>query len=1161
MRFILFFIFLFSLQLSAQPNYVYPIRENHRWGYITGSGKVVVEPKYDAVADRYLPWSGTALAEKNSGFRLVEAEGKLGLIDTHLRKVLAPAWRHIRPLNDSLFAVAADSLFTIVNRAGEQVLQRHFDDVVLLSPHFFKVKKGEHWGVCRGDGREILPVDFFEIGWFDVGEGYFKIKNRQGGHWWLVNHRFEEMLPERFTEIMACNDDFFAGIAPESSYWEAWDAGGRKIFDPVWTAIFPLNKHLTGLLGKDGRLTVFLQSRQDTLSLPENVEQVTALDEHFVRFHLRFTTGLLDSLANTVVPPVYSEIERYSDTLLLVRRTLWGLLSLRNELVLPCNYDSIGRFEGGIAMVKKDQLLGLIDSGFQEVIPCYFDRLSRQDSIIKAWDDGKLTLFKLQPDGQIGIVAEAENVRTLRIGFGDQKIYTEAQPVTSTRTVLGLADDILSPFTFIENTPWQWRRDSQLKLYALFSTEGGFRPVSAPVYRGVFHMGSIASSIVFAAERPVIQCPALLPVLPVDTLCRMALFHHPAGKFISGFEHLGLRGEDFDQGFPLAAFIDENGRMGLMDSQGRELKKDGQPFRAVWIGEFHEGKARFCQRGRLAVADEPGEAHGVMKVFPFVKKFGITSPQELPQRSNKIIVVDSLDGLPPQWGYLDTLGRVVIEPQYEFANDFNDGLAINYRGGYSGVIDDHGRTVLDFKYRTVSRFFGRWRVGVQGGEVLFFDKKGRQQVTSSYRRQGEFSEGLCRVQCDSLWGFVDETGQLAMPCRFDEARDFSEGRAAVRQGSRWFFILKDGSPAPVDYDHVTALGSFHEARCWFKSEGLYGYLDRSGKIAIEPKFTMAFDFQRGVARAVQRRKTGLVDTLGRWILVPDRFERIAGFNELGVAVAWEKFNQKSCLLRADGKVLTPLKYTDIDDFYEGFAVVSDGKNAGLIDRQGREVLPLEFERVGRVSGGLVHVRGRFASAWQFYDTLGQLAFPGKFDIVKPFSWGLAEVQVSHFDPGSKMVINTKGERFAFGDTGVFQFYGEGIFGMWTPEGEMAGRRKLEFYYANLRGENIFNRFFEKIEPFSAGVAMVRNTYRWGVLNRNGLFVIPAKYPFLNRLPDDTFSVRQNMLFGIIDDSGNEIIPPLYDRIELMDGDRYLLENGEKTGYTRLDGTWISELKN
>ena len=1164
MRFTILLL-LFTFHLTAQSNYVYPVRENHRWGYVTGSGKTVVEAKYDAVSDRNLRWHGIAGEGGNSAFRLVEADGKLGLLDSRMQEILAPAWRSIRPLSDSLFAVAEDSLFTIVNRQGERVLSQVFEDVTLFSPQYFKVKKGSSWGVYRGDGVEILPIEFYEIGWFGLGAGFFKIKKTEGGLWGLVNHCNEEILPQKFTAVLACNEQFFAVIASKEIYWEAWDARGERFLEPEWAEVIPLNRQLTGLRGKDGLLKIFLQNRRDTLSLPENVANLSPFDERFVRFHLRFTVGLLDSLANPVVPPVYSEIERFNDTLLLVRRSLWGLLSLRNELVLPCNYDSIGHFENGLAVVKKDKLLGLIDDSFQEVIPCYFDRLSLQDSIVKAWDDGKLTIFKTGENGAMGIVGEATNVRTLRIGFDSQNNFTEAQPVVSSRTVTGLADDILSPFSFVENTPWQWRRDPQSKLFALFGSDGGgsFKPHSPPIYRSVFHIGKVSMSIAFAADRPVVKQPEVLPVLPFDTLCRMALFSHTAGKFISGFDYLGLRGEDFDRGFPLAAFIDLEGKMGLMDRQGTQVKgKDGQPFRAAWIGEFFEGKARFCVKGRLAVTEEPGEEkYGVIKVFPFVKKFGITSPEELPLRSNKIVVLDSFGGQPPLWGYLDTLGRVAIEPKFEFASDFSDGLAINQSGGQWGVIDAQGKTVLDFKYRSVSRFFGRWRVGVPAGEVLFFDKNGRQRVAASYRWQGEFAEGLCRVQCDSLWGFMDETGVLAVPCRFEEARDFSEGLAAVRQGGRWFFIKKNGETAFETAAGVTALGDLHEGRCRFKKDGLSGYLNRRGEVAIEPKFTVAFDFQQGVARAVQHRKTGLVDTLGQWVLPPERFERIADFNELGLAAAWEKFNQKCCLLRTAGKALTPLKYTAIEDFHEGFATVSDGKNYGLTDREGREVLPLEFERIGRVSGGLVNVRARYSSAWQFYDTLGQVAFPGKFDIVSPFSWGLAEVQVNHFDPTSKIVIDRTGKQLSFGGAGLFQFYGEGVFGMWTEIGEEVGRRKLNFYFANLRGENMFDRFFEKIEPYAGGVALVRNAYRWGVLNRNGLFVIPAKHPFLNRLGDGSFSVRQTILFGITGDAGNEIIPPLYDRIELMEGDLYRLENGEKIGYTRLDGTWVKELKN
>lgn len=60
-----------------------------------------------------------------------------------------------------------------------------------------------------------------------------------------------------------------------------------------------------------------------------------------------------------------------------------------------------------------------------------------------------------------------------------------------------------------------------------------------------------------------------------------------------------------------------------------------------------------------------------------------------------------------KYGYVDRLGNWVIQPQYDFAGEFNDGLAVvgfskrnNIENGYNhvrGLIDVNGDVVISIK--------------------------------------------------------------------------------------------------------------------------------------------------------------------------------------------------------------------------------------------------------------------------------------------------------------------------------------------------------------------------------------------------------------------------------------------------------------------------------
>lgn len=103
-----------------------------------------------------------------------------------------------------------------------------------------------------------------------------------------------------------------------------------------------------------------------------------------------------------------------------------------------------------------------------------------------------------------------------------------------------------------------------------------------------------------------------------------------------------------------------------------------------------------------------------------------------------------------------------------------------------------------------------------------------------------------------------------------------------------------------------------------------------------------------------------------------------------------------------GQVVVPPAYDDAADFGNGHAVVGrkagDGRMLyGLIDRSGRVVVPLEWERLGGVRNGVCVARTGTAAEREFLlaDTLGNVRSLG-YDYCSDFSNGLARVGVGAY---------------------------------------------------------------------------------------------------------------------------------------------------------------------
>ena len=258
---------LFVLGLCLAQTFVYPVKVDHKWGYINARGKLIVPPRYEQIAHEDLPWHGKSFLSESSDFRLVENDQKLGLIDPAKNEVLSTNYKEIKPLSASFFMVEIDSLYTVVNRDENVLLNERFENIHLLghskskTQHYFSVKQGNYWGVYNDSGQPILPINYDTICFIDAGRGYFKVKKGTDKLWGLVDLNDKLIFPYTYLDIDAYHDNFIATYKM-SGKWEAWDSLGARILQPEWSTFKPLNQHLM-LISRGGsqKLSLCLRSK------------------------------------------------------------------------------------------------------------------------------------------------------------------------------------------------------------------------------------------------------------------------------------------------------------------------------------------------------------------------------------------------------------------------------------------------------------------------------------------------------------------------------------------------------------------------------------------------------------------------------------------------------------------------------------------------------------------------------------------------------------------------------------------------------------------------------------------------------------------------------------------------------------------------------------
>ena len=315
-----------------------------------------------------------------------------------------------------------------------------------------------------------------------------------------------------------------------------------------------------------------------------------------------------------------------------------------------------------------------------------------------------------------------------------------------------------------------------------------------------------------------------------------------------------------------------------------------------------------------------------------------------------------------KFGYIDETGRVVIKPQFDHGYPFTEGLAAVSTGKKWGFIDATGKVIVPLQYFAAALFSdGVAAVTIKSGEgknatrpcgyidhankyliqpqskfsctefhegfaqvdvydssvgealSAYIDKKGEMAVAGGLAAGKPFSEGVALVNDFAKWSFLDKQGETVIDLRganrhdpladtYEPTSSFSEGLAMVgietagRAGySRYAFMNHRGRMVFLLPRHVTAEGDFHDGRAQVyvalskkvrvKLDGesfmddedvsARGFIDATGRIVIQPRFSRVEDFSEGLA--VVRVGKGL--PIDDYNITPERWKSEYADNE------------------------------------------------------------------------------------------------------------------------------------------------------------------------------------------------------------------------------------------------------------------------------------------
>jgi hypothetical protein len=276
--------------------------------------------------------------------------------------------------------------------------------------------------------------------------------------------------------------------------------------------------------------------------------------------------------------------------------------------------------------------------------------------------------------------------------------------------------------------------------------------------------------------------------------------------------------------------------------------------------------------------------------------------------------------------------------------------------------------------------------------------------------------------------------------------------------------------------------------------GKWGFMDRTGRVAIAPAFYDERDFFHGLA-AVETPQ-------GKWGFIDE-----------------------------NGKLVIAARFDDVRDFIEELAPVRIDRKWGYIDTSGRMAVEPRFQSAGEFHEGLarIHVWSKVTCTSRAFtsDDAPSYAFhlleDDKSDLPECFPQG---GKFGYIDKTGKVVI---APQFF-----VAQDFADGLAAVRVEE--TAGSK---FGYIDRTGHMAIAPSFHQAGPFSEGLAAVETSARvvgnqvvdiaWGFIDKTGVLKIPDKYNFAGNFSEGLarVAIKAGVSMGYIDRDGKMIIPPKF----------------------------------
>src|SRR5436190_5139696 len=203
------------------------------------------------------------------------------------------------------------------------------------------------------------------------------------------------------------------------------------------------------------------------------------------------------------------------------------------------------------------------------------------------------------------------------------------------------------------------------------------------------------------------------------------------------------------------------------------------------------------------------------------------------------------------------------------------------------------------------------------------------------------------------------------------------------------------------------------------------------------------------------------------------------------------------------------------NFKNGFAKVGKNKQAGVIDKKGKVIIPFDFKEIGELSKSVIPVKDN-SGLWGFYNHEGEKISEVIFQNYR--YGGKGKIIVQRY--GKWGIINDQGQVLLDFNYRAIQFISDKTYHVW---------KVASWTVRNSKNENLIVLDFDSLRYAGEGMYRFSIIGKQGLVDAKGNIVVGTEYEEINNFRYGLSKVKKNK-FGVINNQTKIIIPFQYDEI-------------------------------